>query len=135
MFRHLGESRLLIALGVDTYAFPPHGGDDPTVNVGLSWWGIDRYICRHNIFANLLLDPLVGARIGHRLLFALFYCTFRHFNGLGCLHMHGLGAGAGTATTTPIRPLTLRQVVAVSMVDIADRLNLLIQDRVLVGVV
>ena len=107
------------------------------MNMGLSWRG-NRYICRYHVFANLLLLPLVGARIGHLLLFALFYCTLRHFNGLGRLHMHGLCAGAGTAPSTPACPLSLRYVVGVSVIRmsyIADRLNLLVQNGVLVGIV
>ena len=97
-----------------------------------------RYITRHHVFANLLLDPLVGTLISHRLLFALIYCTFRHFNGLRCLHMHGLSAGAGTAASAPVRPLSFRYVVASSMARmsyIANRLNRLVQNSVLVGVV
>ena len=129
-------SRLLITLSIDTYAFPAHSRDNTTVDMCLSWRAAHRYIRRHHVFANLLLVPLVGAWIGHRLLFALIYRTFRHFNGARCLHMHRLSAGAGTATATPGRPLSLRYVVRSSVVLIDVRLNnLLVQNGVLVGLV
>ena len=128
---------MLGALGVDTYAFPAHSRNNATMNMRLSRRG-DRYGCRYHVFANLLLDPLVGARIGHLLLLALLYSTFRHFNGLGCLHVHGLRAGAGTASATSTLPLSLYYVVASSvirMAHIAGRLNLLVQNGVLGRVV
>ena len=103
--------------------------------MGLTWRVVYRHTRRHHVFANLLRDPLVGAWIGNRLLFALFYRTFRHFNGLGCLHMHGLGALAGPSTATPGRPLSLWHVVSTSGIYIADRLYRLVENSVLIGVV
>ena len=136
LLKVLSIRRLLITLSGNTHAFSAHSRDNTTVDMGLSWRAAHRYIRRPHVFANLLLVPLVGARIGHRLLFALIYCTFRHFNGARCLHMHRLSAGAGTATATPGLSLTLRYVVRSSVVLIDVRLNnLLVQNSVLVGLV
>ena len=132
----LGICRLLIALCGDTHSFPAHSRDNTTMDMGLSWRATHRYILRHHVFANLLLVPLVGAWIGHRLLFGLIYDTFRHFNGSRCLHMHRLGALAGTAAATSSLPLSLRYVVRSSVVLVNVRLNnLLVQNRILVGLV
>ena len=49
--------------------------------------------------------------------------------------MHGLSALAGPSTATPGRPLSLWHVVSTSGIYIADRLNRLVKNGVLIGIV